>query len=532
METSALPPAQFQHFNRTASVVMIHAMKRLLGNMGPMAAVLAGFIFLTGCVTPPARLILTTKAKAAPEHSSSPEGITALLDAAATSPGSEAGRAAGGRWLRWWAEHDRRPRAIHGNWTVEIVDRGWNSNYFDELLPATDYEVRGFSSRTIRPGRGIALIGARENRASTPEERYFPAELITRPVTAVFVPHGSRRLVIELRDPLSDASLAADFSAPFAHLLSRAGPVRPLGIGGFFRPVDPARRYGIFLLEPYDPNKTPVLFVHGLLATPLAWARLTHDLWADDEFRHHHQVWHYFYPTSAPFLYSSKHLRIDVEEARRTLDPSGKHRASQRLDIVAHSMGGLLSRTLFTESGEKVWNTVFTVPSRELEATDDDRNKVHDILHWHPRQDVRRVIFIATPHRGSRFSLNPIGRLGDLLTSVPTPFVDLYRRLHAENPDALHPFFKSILPRGRLSSIDTLSPRHPTLPVLVDLPMAPRVTLHSIIGERDLIVPYPSSHLDNAASELHVPAGHGAFKASEAKEEVLRILRLDRNSAD
>ena len=67
------------------------------------------------------------------------------------------------------------------------------------------------------------------------------------------------------------------------------------------------------------------------------------------------------------------------------------------------------------------------------------------------------------------------------------------------------------------------------------------VPYHSIIGNRGLdqtplvkssdgVVPYWSSHLEGADSELIVPTGHDAFKSPLSVTEVLRILKI--NEAD
>jgi hypothetical protein len=146
------------------------------------------------------------------------------------------------------------------------------------------------------------------------------------------------------------------------------------------------------------------------------------------------------------------------------------------------------------------------------------------------------VIFMAVPHRGSDTSLAVVGRLGARLAGVPAAFTGVYARLDRENPGALTPGFREALRRGRLTSIDTLSPRHPMLPLLNAKPFAPWVTVHSIIGDRgrpgpladgsDGVVPYTSSHLPAAASEVVVPAGHRVYADPDAVAEVRRILTL------
>ena len=79
-----------------------------------------------------------------------------------------------------------------------------------------------------------------------------------------------------------------------------------------------------------------------------------------------------------------------------------------------------------------------------------------------------------------------------------------------------------------------LSPKEPALRALAQLPI--RVPFHSIIGQHnagpvetssDGVVPYTSSHLDGAASELVVRSGHNVSENRDAQREVIRILRLE-----
>lgn len=459
------------------------------------------------------------------------------LEAIARAPESPSGQAAAQHFLEECDPADFPGTKQMGRWKV-IFTSEWAPGYFDTLLPAAEYELRGLEHRHTREGRGIALIGCRKNNHREAIESLYPPELITRPATAVFTAGPGNTITVALQDPVRHPGLAADFSAPLAKLLGQATTLSKLGFGGLVGSRAALRRgAGLYLLEPYDPQKTPVIFVHGLLSTPLAWANVTNDLWGDAEFRRTHQIWHYHYPTSAPFLYSAMEFRQRLDAARRQLDPRGADPASARLDIVAHSMGGLLTRTLITDSGEAVWNGVFRVPAQSLKGTLEDRTEVTNILHWKARRDVRQVIFIAVPHRGSDMSREVVGRIGDVLTVLPKAFTSLYARLHHDNPEALQPAYRDALWHGRLSSIDTLSPRHPMLKVLNALPFAPWVTTHSIIGDRghsgplaqssDGVVPYSSSHLEAAASELVVPADHGAYRDPRAVAEILRILKSD-----
>jgi pimeloyl-ACP methyl ester carboxylesterase len=452
----------------------------------------------------------------------------------AASPKSSVGKSAGGRFVELWCAAGSPQSMQVGGWKVRVSSE-WEPNYFDGLLPAVDYDVRGLKERHTRNGAGIAMVGCRKNTNREPIESHYPPELIVRPVTTVLNVENDHTLAVSLRDPLHHSDLAADFTAPLAELLGLAGGLSKLGFGGLTGSDESKRRgHKLYLMEPYDPHKTPVIFVHGLLSTPLAWANVTNELWGNAEFRRRFQIWHYHYPTSAPFLYSAKLFRQQLDEVRSQLDPKGEHPASAQIDIVAHSMGGLLTRTLITDSGENIWKSVFRVPPNTLRGSAEDRREVNDILHWKARREVRNVIFIAVPHRGSKMSREFVGRVGDALAHLPSRFTSMYARLNRDNPDALQPAFRYALSHGTLTSIDTLSPRHPLLEPLNRLPFSPWVNTYSIIGNRgkrgplenssDGVVAYASSHLDSALSELIVPTGHSAYDNPAAIAEILRIL--------
>jgi hypothetical protein len=90
------------------------------------------------------------------------------------------------------------------------------------------------------------------------------------------------------------------------------------------------------------------------------------------------------------------------------------------------------------------------------------------------------------------------------------------------------------------TSVDTLAPNNRFVVTVNTLPIADGVPYHSIMGDRgkggnpdqtkpvrsDGVVPYWSSHLPGAKSELVVPSGHNAHKHPQAMTEVRRILHV------
>ena len=121
-----------------------------------------------------------------------------------------------------------------------------------------------------------------------------------------------------------------------------------------------------------------------------------------------------------------------------------------------------------------------------------------------------------------------IGELGIKLISLP---VDLETTLKSEIPEET----LRKLNNGRLpNSVSNLKPSAPYLAVLNKQSI--HAPYHSIIGNRgkpgpladssDGVVPYWSSHLDGAQSELIVPGPHGSCELPQTIAELDRILRL------
>jgi len=103
---------------------------------------------------------------------------------------------------------------------------------------------------------------------------------------------------------------------------------------GLWRPFDFLfeARPGIYFLEPYSSRKTPVLFVHGINGTPTNFRQLIEHL-----DRGRFQPWVYYYPSGAHLGAVADHLDQTVKRLQLQYD-------FKRLLLVAHSMGGLVSR--------------------------------------------------------------------------------------------------------------------------------------------------------------------------------------------
>jgi len=111
-------------------------------------------------------------------------------------------------------------------------------------------------------------------------------------------------------------ALAANHSAAGDHLKLRAKRFANSGFGGMIHPFSASRRPQIYLLDPYDPNKIPLLMVHGLQSTPVAFAGLVNSLRADPEIRSKYQFWQFYYASGTPVLVNAAALRDNLAENR------------------------------------------------------------------------------------------------------------------------------------------------------------------------------------------------------------------------
>jgi pimeloyl-ACP methyl ester carboxylesterase len=287
---------------------------------------------------------------------------------------------------------------------------------------------------------------------------------------------------------------------------------------------------GLSLLQPYRRGRVPVVFVHGLWSGPWSWSSMVEALEADPALRDRYQFWTFGYSTGDPILYSAWLLRRELDEVRRRFDPNLTDAAIDQTVIVGHSMGGLLAKMMAQDSGAQLWRLVSDRPFEELAGDPDDRDLFRQAVFFEPRPEVRRVVFIATPHRGSRVDRGHLQRLGTRLVRIEEPLRAAYGRLLERNGPA---FFEGRLRAGLPTSIEELEWGSPVLTALAELELAAGITAHSVIvdhrdppqaGGSDGLVSYDSAHLDGVASETLVSAGHLCQGHPAVIREVRRIL--------
>ena len=221
-----------------------------------------------------------------------------------------------------------------------------------DLICADELDVRGrfVLPRLTRDGAGAALVAVRRERAPQIQLRFAPPHVYTA-VSAVARFTG-RKCEIEFIDPLSMETvnvsgrtlpLHADFTAPIALGLAHEHPEK-IGFAATLNPEKFAYVERLIQVQPYAPNKIPIVFVHGLQDTPVAWVPMVNALWSDPVLRRNYQVCVFSYPSGYPVPYSALLLRRELDAFNRTFP---HHRP---IVLVGHSMGGIISRLTITDS--------------------------------------------------------------------------------------------------------------------------------------------------------------------------------------
>lgn len=113
------------------------------------------------------------------------------------------------------------------------------------------------------------------------------------------------------------------------------------GVKGYWESVTFYRELGgnIYFLEEYDPDKIPILFIHGATGTPKAWK-----FFVENIDRTRFQPWFYYYPSGTRIQSMSYLLLWKLENLRIKYN-------FEQLYITAHSMGGLVARSFIMDHG-------------------------------------------------------------------------------------------------------------------------------------------------------------------------------------
>ena len=227
----------------------------------------------------------------------------------------------------------------------------WKIGQFSSFLPADNYEVFGFTVRNRTPGLGLPLIAVINQSVDAPNGGALPMTALLRLNGGLKeLDSGKATAALEFYSAYDQSEvtingrtvpLETDSTAPLAYRLNRSD-VWNIGLRRF---VTGGRiDNSLLLIQPYEPGRIPVVFVHGTASSPVWWAEMLNTLRSDPVIRNRFQFWFFQYNSSQAILLSAAELREALTDMVKTLDPQGKDPALRQMVVVGHSQGGLLTK--------------------------------------------------------------------------------------------------------------------------------------------------------------------------------------------
>jgi pimeloyl-ACP methyl ester carboxylesterase len=438
-----------------------------------------------------------------------------------------------------------------GSLSLAVNPTGFNyaGNHLREFASLADMKVRGLRNTYRRAGIGAPLSAEVEPAPNDSGNGIAPMAKV--PIT-VFVRfddprramsdgrlHGTVELYDEIRTNAVQVGsysvpLESDPSTALAYRLE-GSPLWDFEIAGFrrgdFSYLGVGKSddiSGLFVLHPYYPNMIPVVLVHGTASSPARWAEMANELLGDPAIGSRYQIWGFIYNSGNPIALSAMRLRESLEAFRKDIDPESKDPALDQMIVIGHSQGGLLAKMTVVDSGTRFWDNVSKVPFDEANLAPGTRDLLARTLFVKPLPFVKRVIFIATPHRGSFLASNPIAKFANKFINLPGGLAKA-----AVEVGKLREASMLGTPLTIPTALDNMDASNPFLKTLSSLPIAAGVHVNSIIAVKgpgpfedgnDGVVAYKSAHIEGVESELVVRSGHSTQATPETIEEVRRIL--------
>ncbi|MGZ9243503.1 MAG: esterase/lipase family protein [Candidatus Binatia bacterium] len=436
-----------------------------------------------------------------------------------------------------------------GELTVSFNEQDliWTGFRLKDFVSAAELRVRGLRNRYREPGVGASLVAALEPIESSASAQYkrIPRGMKI-PVSAFLrydeargeLASGNLTGRLEVYNPDSartvkihnlDVPIEYETSSALADTLE-GSPFWQFEIAGFRSgdyslATEKDTGDGLFMLGPHRSGHIPLVLVHGTASSPARWAELVNEINNDPRLFGRYELWYFIYNTGNPITYSGMLLRDALIKAVEEIDPEGNDPGLKQMIVMGHSQGGILTKMTAIDSAMRLWP--FSVPPEELSASAETRELLSRALIIKPLPFVKRVIFIATPHRGSYLSLGLLGDLGSWLVNMPG-------RLTKMNDDLVTLQKQGVGGvAGIPTSIDDMNPNNAFIINLAAIPVADGVVANSIIAvdsdaplneAGDGVVKYVSAHIDGVESEKIVRSGHSAQGNPETIMEVKRIL--------
>jgi pimeloyl-ACP methyl ester carboxylesterase len=241
-----------------------------------------------------------------------------------------------------------------------------------------------------------------------------------------------------------------------------------------------------------------------MLGSPENWSVMIDELAGAPSVRARFQFLTFGYNSFQAISDSGRELLEALAEMRRRLDLAGCDDSFDRVVLVGHSLGGLVAKAAAT----------YAPSPQPFQSADQP--------HVGPaRPRVARIIFIATPHRGTPVDRGVTHSLGVGLARVVSRSIVV--RKTGSDASALR----------SSTSVDQITWDNPLLGDLERARAAARIPFHSIIATlrqpsadeaSDGLVPVASARLEGARSEVVVRTPHACYRHPDVIREVHRVI--------
>lgn len=327
--------------------------------------------------------------------------------------------------------------------TAEPLAPGGGLEESEQATLADAQPLHGLRTRHARPGIGIPLVVSYRDALGAP--RGAPSMAVRTRTAIVGVERGFdarvRSVRVRLFDPeatdrvrlfASDLPLAADWTAAVAFQLGQKRRTTLAAAGD--APADPMNAFTP--LMPVVPGRAPLVMLEGSGLSPLMMAHVANEIAGDPQLRSRYCAWLYSYPMTAPLVQSAGALRRDLERFCAKLEREG---AGVRATVVAQGPSAVLARTLLTETGDALWNGVFTETPDAIALGAHDRRRLESLLMWTCSTRVERVIAVNLPDNLAALAAGVGERAVQAVQQQPKPRRAAFERLFGATRRWLRP---------------------------------------------------------------------------------------------
>ncbi|NHN91292.1 alpha/beta fold hydrolase [Acetobacter sicerae] len=425
-------------------------------------------------------------------------------------------------------------------------DLNWHGHTLTDFRPTARFTVSGLNNIYTEPGLGEPLAAIPQMNAGEThsfqisDKMRVPVSLFMKIDHAreqVLSDHMSGRLIltasdnaVERREDSHQVPLQYDPTTARAISLSESVDWSAEYIGFLNgRYFDDHKRLQLAAIEPHKKGRMPVVLVHGTASSAGRWANMINDLLADREIRKHFEFWVFSYSTGNPIPYSAIQLRESLQEAIHNLGGVQADPALGHITLIGHSQGGLLSKMLVINAGNRLWDGMVSVPLDRLDLTMKTRDLLREALFPSVMPEVKNVVFISTPQHGSYLATLSVSRFLGRMITFPFTVTHVLNQL-VQADDAL----RLDMSPWRVASVYGMSPQSSFIQSLAAIEVAPEVEAHSIIPvtengpsptASDGVVDYESAHVPYVNSELVVKHSEHSTQSNPVTiAEVRRIL--------